>query len=61
MPNMQDPATTTVAVGSLTSPWWLPYIESVSQGAATVIPIFALTWLAVQIVRAFWTWPSRGG
>ena len=55
------PSTSLVAAGSLTSPWWLHHVEAVSESAALVIPIFALVWLAVQIVRAFWTWPSRKG
>jgi hypothetical protein len=56
---METPITGAVATGSLFTPYWHPYMETISEGAASIIPIFALMWLGVQIVRALWTWPGK--
>lgn len=53
------PVTTTIAVGAVSSPWWLDALESASDGAALIIPILGAVWLIVQIVRALWSWPKR--
>jgi hypothetical protein len=45
-----DRVTTGVAAGSLASPLWLPWLKTVSDGAALLLPIFGLIWLVVQIV-----------
>lgn len=39
-----------VAAAAITSPAWLPPLESASQVAAEVLPILGAFWLVVQIV-----------
>ncbi|MGN6552072.1 MAG: hypothetical protein ACTHJ3_19580 [Pararhizobium sp.] len=41
--------TTAAAIGAVTSPAWLHYLQSASDMAATVAPILGALWLAVQI------------
>lgn len=45
----QHPYSNSVAaMGSMT--WfWLPFVETVSQGAALVLPILSVAWLGLQI------------
>jgi len=45
-----DRVTTGVAAGSLASPFWLPWLQTVSDVAALLLPIFGLIWLVVQIL-----------
>lgn len=49
----QHPYSNTVAaVGSLA--WfWVPYVELISGGAAKVLPVLSVAWLAIQIVSHF--------
>jgi len=47
---VDTPSTTTIALGSITSPLWLPRIADVSAFAATLMPILGVTWLVIQIV-----------
>jgi len=42
-------ATTTLAAGAATSPWWLPTFHTVSAVAAEVLPVLGVTWLLLQI------------
>lgn len=44
-----DTSTYAVSAGMATSPWWLPLLQSVSEGAATIAPILGAVWLVVQI------------
>lgn len=44
------PSTTTVALGSIVSPFWLPGLSDISTYAATLMPILGVTWIGVQIV-----------
>jgi hypothetical protein len=44
-----DRVTTGIAAGSLASPFWLPWLKTVSDVAALLLPIFGLVWLVVQI------------
>ena len=41
--------TTAVAAGAVASPFWLPWLQTASEVAATVAPILGLIWLLVQI------------
>lgn len=44
------PSTTTVALGSIVSPLWLPGMADISSFAATLMPIAGVTWIIVQII-----------
>ena len=44
------PSTTTVALGSIFSPLWLPGLADISAAAAAIMPILGVTWIVVQIV-----------
>jgi len=44
-----DRMTTGIAAGSLAAPLWLPWLKTVSDVAALLLPIFGLIWLVVQI------------
>jgi hypothetical protein len=48
-----DKVTSGVAAGAIVSPWWLPAIEAVSNGASILLPIVGLAWLLIQIVGYF--------
>jgi len=48
-----DRSTDTVAVAAVTSPFWLPFIESTSEVAASFVPILGVLWLLIQIVGYF--------
>lgn len=53
--NPVDNTTHAVAVGAITSPFWLPDLATVSATAAELLPIFGLIWLIVQIfAKIFW-------
>lgn len=38
-----------VTIAALSSPWWLPWVQSLSEIAALILPILGALWLAVQI------------
>jgi hypothetical protein len=42
--------TDSVAVGALTSPLWLSYLEHVSTLASSLLPVFGIAWLTLQII-----------
>lgn len=42
--------THTVAVGAVSSPFWLPDLATVSNYAAMMLPILGCGWLVVQIL-----------
>lgn len=42
-------ATNTVAVGAITSQFWLPTLHAISAGAAIALPILGCMWFALQI------------
>lgn len=44
-----DTVTTVVAVAAIASPAWLDWLHTVSQVATTLLPIFGVLWLLVQI------------
>ena len=44
-----DEATNTVAGAAITSPWWLPVLEQVSEIAALFLPIAGLAWLLIRV------------
>jgi hypothetical protein len=48
-----DKITTGVAGASLASPIWLPWLKTVSEVAALLLPILGLTWLLIQMVGWF--------
>lgn len=45
--------TDTVAVGAVTSPFWLDTVSLVSQGATALLPVLGCLWLFVQMVTAW--------
>lgn len=49
-PFINDRVTTVVAAAAVGTPWWLPYLQSVSQHAALWMPILGAAWLLLQIV-----------
>lgn len=36
------------AIAAVTSPWWLPPLQTVSEWAALVLPVAGLLWIALQ-------------
>lgn len=53
---MRDHVTnTTIAAGAAVSPWWLPSLADVSQGAAMLLPVLGCTYLILQII----TWATN--
>lgn len=50
---IMDKITAGVAAGAVVSPWWLPAIKAVSDGASILLPIVGLAWLLIQIVAFF--------
>lgn len=50
---INDRATDAVAYGAVTSPLWLPTLSDISQVASTMLPIFGLLWIIVQIYFKF--------
>jgi len=50
---IMDKITAGVAAGAVVSPWWLPAIKAVSDGASIVLPILGCLWLLVQMVAFF--------
>lgn len=42
--------TNKAAGAAIFSPFWLPSLQTVSETAALLLPIFGVTWFAVQIV-----------
>ncbi len=44
-----DSITGGVAIASIFSPAWLPFLSDVSSFAGLLMPIFGVTWLIVQI------------
>lgn len=42
--------TAAVAVSAVSSPVWLPWLHTASDGAALIAPILGTVWLVVQIV-----------
>lgn len=47
-------ATTGVAVGAVTTPFWWTQLQQWSELAATILPILGAVWLGVQIVHFVW-------
>lgn len=45
--------TNVVAVGGVTYPLWMQWVEALSSGAAVIMPILGVIWLSTQI---FTTW-----
>lgn len=44
-----DRSTTAIAAGATVSPFWLPYLQGVSDGAALVLPILGAAWIIMQM------------
>lgn len=42
--------TNAIAAAAVASPWWLPTFADVSHGAALLLPVLGVVWLAVQII-----------
>ncbi len=45
-----DKTTTSIAVGAVASPWWLPTLSEVSHTAGQLLPIAGLVWILVQFL-----------
>lgn len=46
--------TNAVAVGAVVSPLWMPWLQTVSDTAALLLPIAGLMWLVIQMLGYFW-------
>lgn len=42
-------ATDIIAAAAIASPWWLPTLQNIHDGAAWVLPILGVLWLLLQI------------
>ncbi|OAF05476.1 hypothetical protein AYJ54_00795 [Bradyrhizobium centrolobii] len=51
-----DAVNKSATVAAISSPWWLPVLHKVSDGAALVLPILGVLWLLIQM---FWWIYSR--
>lgn len=55
--------TNVAAVGAVTTPFWLPWLYTASELAATLAPILGAVWLTVQIVakcaEVYGKWKNR--
>jgi hypothetical protein len=47
------------AGAAVTSPWWLPWLQQVSERAAIVLPILGCTWFAIQITSKLISWVKK--
>ncbi len=45
-----DKTTTSIAVGAVASPWWLPTLSEMSHTAGQLLPIAGLLWILVQFL-----------
>lgn len=52
---MFQSSTNVGAVAATISPWWLPHLHTISEGAAELLPIMGVCWLVVQIVSKLYT------
>jgi len=48
-----DAVKAAIAPAAVASPLWLPVLQSVSQGAALILPILGVIWLVVQMTDYF--------
>lgn len=53
MKGVMDHTTTVIAVGGITSPYWLHILDGASNIAGDLIPIFGALWLLIKIVAYF--------
>lgn len=54
MNTLTDRAADGVAVGAISSPFWLPGLQEVSDIAALALPILGCIWLVIQV--GFYLW-----
>lgn len=52
-----DHTTTVVALGGVSSPVWLQYLDATSSVAGDLIPILGAVWLVIKIAL----WLKNGG
>lgn len=50
MHTLADYVTNGIAGGAVTSPLWIPYVQTISDVAAVVTPILGGIWLAGRII-----------
>lgn len=48
--------TNAVATAAIVSPVWLPWLNTVSELAALMIPILGAVWLITQIAQVWFKW-----
>lgn len=53
---IMDRATTAASGIALTTPWWWPALQGISETAAAILPILGGIWLAVKIVTTIDHW-----
>lgn len=53
MKSIVDNTTTAVALGGVTSPYWLHALDGLSSVAADLVPIFGAAWLVIKIYEYF--------
>jgi hypothetical protein len=44
-----DTITTAGAGAAVVSPWWLPVIHGISEGASWALPVLGCSWLLMQM------------
>lgn len=49
----QHPYSNSVAAVGSMAWFWVPYLQAVSTGAATILPVLSVIWLGVQIYSHF--------
>ena len=47
--NKTELATDIIAGAAIISPWWLPTLQNIHDGAAWILPLLGVLWLAIQI------------
>jgi hypothetical protein len=55
---MKVSVTSIIAASAVASPAWLPWLQTVSVVAATIMPILGVIYLSTQIIQA-WTKKKR--
>jgi hypothetical protein len=47
------------AIAAVTSPWWLPPLQSVSEVAGLILPIAGVFWIIIQITIKLYQFKHR--
>lgn len=47
---MNESTSNAIAGAAITSPWWLPILQTWSEVAGLLLPIAGVAWLIIQII-----------